>query len=357
MSKHAATSISRRDLVKGAAMASAATALLGTTTGTALAEEADGKMTPGLYTATARGYMGDNTVLVRVSEDAIIDVVVTSSTDEPAYLTKFPIEQVPASIVREQSTNVDGVAGATFTSMSIKTAVEDALAQAGGAGMFSAAPARPEKTQAPAEEFDVLVVGGGVAGMVAALGAKYDGWDLADGGLSVALVEKLGFLGGSLPLACGGWSVAAPLSGPLSDEYIQYQLDRYASHCVDFPCNEELLLNVLNASGRTSLDLHGIGLIMQTAGLDDPNATYGAAEYTIMPARDNFQMPPRMTSARNAEILSLQLANIGVDVRTNTAAKELIVEGGEVVGALVEGPDSSYEIRAKKVVLASGGFS
>ncbi|WP_084544853.1 FAD-dependent oxidoreductase [Derxia gummosa] len=50
--------------------------------------------------------------------------------------------------------------------------------------------------------------------------------------------------------------------------------------------------------------------------------------------------------------------SLGIPIRTSTPARELIVEGDRVTGALAAGPDGELRIRARRgVVLASGGFS
>ena len=51
-----------------------------------------------------------------------------------------------------------------------------------------------------------------------------------------------------------------------------------------------------------------------------------------------------------------ELARLGVDVRNQTRGAELIVEDDRVVGVTVEAPGSTYDIRAKAVVIATGAF-
>ncbi|MBP3700995.1 MAG: FMN-binding protein, partial [Lachnospiraceae bacterium] len=70
----------------------------------------------------------------------ILESTETSGIADPA------LEQIPAAIVAAQSTDVDVVAGASFASRAIMTAVDDCLVQAG----LKEAP--PETTAAPAPE-------------------------------------------------------------------------------------------------------------------------------------------------------------------------------------------------------------
>ena len=45
-----------------------------------------------------------------------------------------------------------------------------------------------------------------------------------------------------------------------------------------------------------------------------------------------------------------------IDLRTNTAATEIVMEDGKAVGVKVKNENGEYTIRAKAVILASGGF-
>lgn len=48
---------------------------------------------------------------------------------------------------------------------------------------------------------------------------------------------------------------------------------------------------------------------------------------------------------------------LGVKIRLNSKVTELVTEGGAVTGVKVEDETSKYTLNAKKVILASGGFS
>lgn len=83
---------------------------------------------PGTYTAVATG-MGEITVTVTVDEEKIL-FVTAEGPNETEGLGSRAIEELPAKIVAANSTQVDGVSGATITSNAIKLAVKDALSQA-----------------------------------------------------------------------------------------------------------------------------------------------------------------------------------------------------------------------------------
>lgn len=81
----------------------------------------------GALTATAKGFGGDVTVTVVVDGDDIVSVEAVGDS-ETNGIGSNAIDQLPAKIVEADSTEVDGVSGATVTSNAIKEAVNAALA-------------------------------------------------------------------------------------------------------------------------------------------------------------------------------------------------------------------------------------
>lgn len=83
----------------------------------------------GTYTGSAQGFGGTITVEVTLASDEITNIQVTSAPGEDsAYLSQG--EGVISSIISAQSTDVDTVSGATFSSTGIINAVVDALGKA-----------------------------------------------------------------------------------------------------------------------------------------------------------------------------------------------------------------------------------
>ncbi len=83
----------------------------------------------GSYEATVDGQNGDMTVRVVVDGGTISEVAVVSN-QETENIAAPAIEKVPASIVEQNSPDVDGVTGATLTSGRIMEAVKKCLDQA-----------------------------------------------------------------------------------------------------------------------------------------------------------------------------------------------------------------------------------
>lgn len=85
--------------------------------------------TDGTYEGTAEGRNAPVTVEVTVTNGEIADVVVLAH-EETEEISDPAIEEVPASIVANNSTDVEAVSGASLTSAAIMEAVDNALLDA-----------------------------------------------------------------------------------------------------------------------------------------------------------------------------------------------------------------------------------
>ena len=347
--------------------------------------------TEGTYTATAQGNNGPVTVSVTFSADAITDVTVVEHS-ETAGLSDRPIAEIPAAIVENQSLAVDTVSGATNSSNAILTAVADCVAQAGG-DVEALKAVAVEK--APVEDveatYDVVVLGGGGAGLTASITA-------AQNGAKVILVEKAGSLGGNTLIAGQGFNACDPARQANTEmsEALLGQLKSYLDlDPADFGAFAEVLetvkgqINDYIASGSTTLfdspELHMLHTYMggKRTGLDgtviEPDlelartfatnaldalewaesigAQWNDTTSTILGA-----MWPRSHGLANGNVITIltdAAKSNGVEIVTDTRANELIVENGKVVGVKAttsEGANVTLHANSG-VVLATGGFS
>lgn len=212
-------------------------------------------LTPGTYTATKEGYQKEHvTVSVTVDANSITDVQIVEVTDHPSTITDAPCRQIPAAILVNQTYNVDGVTGATFTSNAIRNAVRDCLEQAGGSEAFSGAVEKVSLTQGEDVHTDILVVGGGAAGMVAAAEA-YSGNNVDEvSGLKVMLIEKAGFLGGSTSVSGGCFYTYEDESGVYDEAWCQNVVREEIEHLAGDKqenFNEALLYGETGVMART----------------------------------------------------------------------------------------------------------
>ena len=196
-------SLSRRHFMIGAGIA--ALSIMSGCAPTAAKSGEAAKMAPGTYSASAEGLFGPYTIEVDVSESAILDVRVVT-THESLYLGQRAQNTIAENVVKHQSLEVDSISGATLSTTSMKSALRDALTQAGATEkMFSenAMTPTPVNVVGDIKEFkpDVIVVGAGIAGLTAALTA-------ADQGAKVLVLDHNKHFGGST-MYSGGYCAAA----------------------------------------------------------------------------------------------------------------------------------------------------
>ena len=86
----------------------------------------NGRFKDGSYTGSAAGFRGTTSVTVKVENGIISDITVDSTGDDKEFFNKAQ-SGVISSILAAQSTNVDTVSGATYSSKVIINAVENAL--------------------------------------------------------------------------------------------------------------------------------------------------------------------------------------------------------------------------------------
>ena len=94
--------------------------------------QAGGKYKDGKYQGSAQGFGGTVTVEVTIEEGYISDIQVVSADGEDAAYYNMAID-VLDSIIADQSSDVDVVSGATYTSNGIIGAAKEALGKAGDA--------------------------------------------------------------------------------------------------------------------------------------------------------------------------------------------------------------------------------
>lgn len=299
--------------------------------------------TAGTYTATGSGNNGDVAVEVVLTESAIESVKVTAH-QETAGISDPAIDRIPAAIVDGQTLAVDAVAGATNTSKAILAAAEACIAQGGGDVEALKVAAQAEEAEAETVEMttDLVIVGGGGAGMTAAISAKLAGID-------VVLLEKMTFMGGATSI-CGGSMI---VTGS------QLQKDFGVDNDTAEIMYADLMKNGhdLNDPEKLTLYTQNIGVtadwLKNTAGVGfRADGLMYQAEHSIDRVA-NFEG----SAAGLAQNLRDKVAEVGANVLLETRAESLIVEDGAVVGVTATAADGTkYIVKGGAVLLATGGF-
>ena len=301
-----------------------------------------GQMIPGTYEGKGKGFHSEITVSVDVSETDILAVRI-GENDENLMIGDLAFPILTESIVRNQSL-ADVVSGTTFTSIGINAAVQDALVKAGAStamiAKFLSAPI-PVASNPGDAETDIVVVGAGSAGMVAAMQA-------ADLGAKVIILEKEGITGGSSRLSHGCiWAVDYEETNQEYNFTSEELHDFFEKKC-GIVHNDAVFYQVADNTGN------GLRYLMENGGKSD-----GIGQLSNGKEDSRFRS---IIFENNGAGLATFLENElnerdNVDLRKNSTVRDLLVEDGKVAGVIVDTADGSYQIRAKKVILATGGFT
>ena len=343
-----------------------------------------GSMNAGTYTAKSPSLNGPLEVEVTVSASAIQSVAVTSTVDSPG-VRDWAIDIIPKRIVESQSVAVDVVSGVSITSRAIMAGVEDCLKQAGANIKGFSKPVKAAKPRNQDLAADVIIVGGGGAGLAAAVSAT-------EAGASVILIEKMGFLGGNSVVSGGIYNTANPSrqdttvvgagvenliadalkETPISEEHatLQKQVEtefdafkRTNRTLFDSPSWHALqtwsggdkvaMLNIVERMTGDALDglnwLMGMGMEFYPGVIQGSGSLYPRTHRGLLPNGVGYIKAFTDTLETRGNYTQIM----------ETTAKSLIVQNGRVVGVNAEGKaGNKVTLKANKgVVLVTGGFA
>ena len=291
---------------------------------------------------TAEGRNGPVEVEVTATADRIYGIRVLNHVESDGIGTEA-VRLLPGKIYENQSLMVDSISGATISSDAIKAAIGDALEKGGfdpAVFMVEVAAAPVERT--PVElSCDVVVVGAGGAGLTASVLATQQGQQ-------VILLEKMPFVGGNSLRAEGGMNAAntkveAELG--LTDSTVEnFIADTMAG---GHQLNNIDLVTTMSENSAEAVDW----LFSIDAPLTKVAATGGTSHKYLHKPDDG-----RPVGEYLVEKLKAQTEKLGIEVHVNTKATEILMENGQAVGVLAEDNEHTYTIRAKSVVLTTGGF-
>jgi len=293
---------------------------------------ADG-MTPGTYEAAAAGYGGQVRLSVTVDETSILSIEVLEHS-ETEGIGAAALPRLVEQAVADQTVAVDAVSGATLSSGAFVTALTDALTQAGAdMAKFTAAKEKAELEQETLS-CDIVVAGGGAAGLTAALTA-------VQAGKSVILLEKTGIVGGASAMA-GSGTMATGSKWQKEDGY------------EDSP--EQLVADMLK-NGHNQNDVPTVELFASIvgSGFDWLVGEDGAHVPYQRPGTPTRTYSGEGRGAGVTKSLADTFVAQGGTLMLNTRAYELVTDGGRVTGLKARG-EKDYTVNAKAVILATGGY-
>lgn len=291
------------------------------------------------YSATGNGYHGEMTVNVTIEDGKITDVELGDNHETNVVIDRaFPV--IRERILEANTADVDSVTAATFSSYAIKTAVADAMQQAGlEAPKVAMQNAEKTATERAAENCDIVIVGGGPAGLAAAVSAKQTNADK-----NVILVEKLDILSGNGKFDMNFFDMinteAQKAAG--NDEWVgEAGLAKFLEEKSSNGESAERIQVWANEEYNLDVWLRAMGVEL--------NYNYGGTNHM---AEDN-QYSGEVIQAG----LEKAAAELGVDVRTGTKGVDLVMEDGACKGVIVtNNAGETYTINAASTIITTGGF-
>lgn len=284
---------------------------------------------------TGDGFSGKIKVDVVTNGEKIEDIKIVSNSETSHIISRaFPI--LKERILKAQSPIVDSVSGASYTSFGVKKAVAEALKANGkdfGRVRFNTKAPEQPVANLEAVNTDLVIIGGGPAGLAAAISAREAGLK------NIILIEKLDILSGNGKYDMNFYDLInskAQKANGINDSVEALIADN--SNPLDTP--ERIRTQ---AEGAFVLDkwLRSFGV----------NLNYNYGKRGHMAEADAY------AGAHIQDGMEKKVKELGIDVRTGTKGLDLIMKDGKAVGVKVQNRNNFYDINAKAVILATGGFS
>ncbi|WP_281699608.1 flavocytochrome c [Cetobacterium somerae] len=296
----------------------------------------------GTYLGSANGYKGDIKVEVKLSKDKIEDIKVISNTDTP-IISDAPVNIIPKKVLQTQGLGVDVVAGATGTSRGVIAAINNAIKSSGYKTDLRRVKESKEKFTDKVVEHkdDVVVIGAGGAGLIAAIEAKLNG-------ANVTVIEKMAFPGGNTLIS--GAEYAAPENWVQKKEGLKDSKDQFFNDTMKGGDNESNP-NLVRVLADNALD--GAVWLKDYVNVvfEDRQMFFGghSVKRSLVP-----------NGASGVEVigkLMTKAKELGIPVYLEMNAVELITEGNRVVGVKALTSTETHNFMGKNgVIIASGGF-
>lgn len=317
-----------------------ALALMGISVATA-GSAAELTMKPGVYTATVNGHNAPMTVTVTVSEHKI-EKIDASKNLETIGVGRKAIEKMSAKILDHQSLGVDAITGATVTSSAVWSAVKQCLEEAGAD--MKAVTARVEKHPSGERriEADVVIVGGGGAGLAAAVSAH------EAGAKKVVVLEKLGYLGGSTNVSEGALNAVDPARQ--GKQGIEDSTEKFFEQTLKGGHNkgDPELVKYLTENSLSSVEwLEKEGVKFKDEIGTATGALWQRSHYPATPSGNTYIRTFEEVIAKT---------NGAVEVITDAEVNDLIEAEGRICGVTAKHFGEKLTVSSDAVVIATGGF-
>ena len=344
----------------------------------------------GDFTATAKGFGGDVSVTLTLTDGAITGCT-AEGKDETEGVGSQAIAKMPGAIAESGSIAVDGVSGATITSTAIKEAAAAALTAAGlNPDDYKTAVEKDAAAEDSTVDADVVVVGAGGAGMTAAITAAAEG-------KSVVILESQSMVGGNSVRATGGMNAGKTVYQDENEfgesagveKTLKTAAEKYADNetitALAKTVSEQWAAYQANPTGYfDSVELMELDTMIGGKGINDPElvetlcansadaidwldehgitlhdvSSFGGASVKRIHRPVNAEGKTVSVGSYMIPLLQENCEKAGVQILLNTTANEILTDAnGAAVGIKATGSTGeTVTVNAKAVVLTTGGF-
>lgn len=187
---------------------------------------------------------------------------------------------------------------------------------------------------------DVVVIGAGGAGLSAALAAK-------EAGASVIIVDKMPFAGGNTNYATGGLNASeTSVQKKLGIEDSNEQFFQDTMKGGKQRNNPDLVRTLTQKSAETVNWLIAQGMDLSDVGINGGSTN----------KRSHRPAGGAPVGSHFVSVMLKAVEKAGIDIRYNTKVSAILSKDGKAAGVTVTEGDKTYNINAKAVIIATGGF-
>ena len=201
---------------------------------------------------------------------------------------------------------------------------------------------------------DVVVVAAGLSGLAAAVAA-------AEEGKSVIAVEKSTTTGGAANMGMSPLAIGTKYQRAANFNMTPAEAWRKHMNFIHWNGDARLIKKYYEKTASTIEWLEDMGVefcgLITAYAVNEYERAYATAYPTAhcVKPEGGGAPGPRCASAMIKKMTE-RANELGVKIMFETVGKSIIMEDGKAVGIRAQGQDDEYEIRAKAVIIATGGF-
>ena len=292
------------------------------------------KLSDGNFIGRGAGRNGPIVVEVQISDGKVSDAKIIEQQETPEIGEVIESDIIEEFLNHKGDTDIDAISGATLTSNALVSALKSAMDASRG-------KTEAKKTYSDSE-CDIVIIGAGGAGLTAATEAGLNG-------AKVLVLEKAGIPGGNTNSSTGGLNASQTFVQKklgIEDSNQQFYDDTMKGG--HYKNDKALVKTLVEKSSEIvewlmsediGADLSDVGIMGGSTNKRTHRPLGGQAIGTHL-------VPKLYEAAKNA----------GAEIRFNNAVTDIIEENGKAVGVKVKNEGGEYSVKAKAVIIATGGF-